>query len=226
MARGRSATYDQQRDEILARAAELFADRGYPGTSMNEVAAACGVTKPALYHYFRDKDALLAAIAQNHVDHLEAVVAEVCTLGLQPQAHLRQLIVSFVRDYAHSQHEHRVLTQDVKFLPAPERKQVLDAERRVVAAFADAIAAVRPGLDSAGLHKPLTMLLFGMMNWLFTWLRPDGRLTHDAMSDIVADLFFGGLQAVQLERAVAAASPSRRRKTPTVSLSPSEGDNP
>ena len=55
MARGRSANYDQQRDEILARAAELFANRGYTGTSMNEVAAACGVTKPALYHYVRDK---------------------------------------------------------------------------------------------------------------------------------------------------------------------------
>ncbi len=197
MARSRSATYDQQRDEMLARAAELFADTGYAGTSMNEVAAACGVTKPALYHYFRDKDALLAAIAQGHIDHLEEIVAEVQALQLAPAAHLRELILRFVRDYADSQHEHRVLTQDVKFLPAPERKRVLDGERRVVAAFADAIAAVRPETEKAGLHKPLTMLLFGMMNWLFTWLRPDGPLTHEAMSEVVADLFFGGLQAVR-----------------------------
>ena len=196
MARPRSATYDQQRDEILSRAAELFADNGYHGTSMNQVAAACGVTKPALYHYFRDKDALLAAIAQSHVEHLEEIVAEVAAQRLGKDAHLRELILRFVRDYADSQHEHRVLTQDVKFLPAPERKRVLDAERRVVAAFADAIAAVKPGTQTAGLHKPLTMLLFGMMNWLFTWLRPDGALTHEAMSTVVADLFFGGLAAV------------------------------
>jgi hypothetical protein len=56
---------------------------------------------------------------------------------------------------------------------------------------------VRPELEGAGLHKPLTMLLFGMMNWLFTWLRPGGPLTHEAMSGVVADLFFGGLPAVQ-----------------------------
>jgi len=210
MPRGRSASYDQQRDEILARAAELFAERGYPGTSMNEVAAACGVSKPALYHYFRDKDALLAAIAQGHIDHLEEIVAEVVALGLPPERHLRELIERFVSDYADSQHEHRVLTQDVKFLPAADRQGVLDGERRVVAAFADAVSAVRPDVRQAGLHKTLTMLLFGMMNWLFTWLRPDGALSHDAMSRVVADLFFGGLAA------------------PTLAshLTPTEGDTP
>jgi TetR/AcrR family transcriptional regulator len=196
MPRGRSPDYDQQRDEMLARAAELFAARGYAGTSMNEVASACGVTKPALYHYFRDKDALLTAIAQGHVDHLEDIVSEVGALKLTPAAHLRELIVRFVRDYADSQHEHRVLTEDVKFLPDDQRRRVLDVERRVVAAFAQAIAAVRPELEAGGLHKPLTMLLFGMMNWLFMWLKPDGALTHEAMSEVVADLFFGGMPAV------------------------------
>jgi TetR/AcrR family transcriptional regulator len=104
-----------------------------------------------------------------------------------------------------------VLTQDVKFLPAPERKRVLDGERRVVAAFADAISAVRPEVEKAGLHKPLTMLLFGMMNWLFTWLRPDGALTHEAMSEVVADLFFGGLQAVKAAQANPRRTPMRKR---------------
>lgn len=229
MARGRSANYDQQRDEILARAAELFAERGYPGTSMNEVAAACGVTKPALYHYFRDKDALLAAIARNHVDHLEELVAEVSELRLPADAHLRQLILRFVRDYAGSQNEHRVLTQDVQFLPDGQRQDVLDGERRVVAAFAEAISAVRPELEKAGLHKPLTMLLFGMMNWMFTWLRPGGPLTHEAMSDVVADLFFGGLAAVQAGDA--AAKTPRRRTTGRTShhnttITTHEGDTP
>lgn len=227
MARGRSATYDQQRDEILARAAELFANQGYAGTSMNEVAGACGVTKPALYHYFRDKDALLAAIAQGHIDHLEEIVADVRATQLPPAEHLRALIQRFVHDYADSQHEHRVLTQDVKFLPPEDRQRVLDGERRVVAAFADAIAAVRPDTQRAALHKPLTMLLFGMMNWLFTWLRPGGELSHEAVGQIVADLFFGGLPAVRAP-AVPVRTRMRRARTPaTLTHAPtssSEGD--
>jgi TetR/AcrR family transcriptional regulator len=221
MARSRSAGYDQQREAILARAAELFANQGYPGTSMNQVAAACGVTKPALYHYFRDKDALLAAIGQGHIDHLEAIVDEVRSLALPPQPHLRELVGRFVRDYAHSQHEHRVLTEDVKFLPPAERERVLDGERRVVRAFADAIAAVRPELAQARLHKPLTMLLFGMMNWLFTWLRPDGPLTHDAMAEVATDLLFGGLGAVQVDaRRDGAKAVTARRRRPAAATEP------
>ena len=54
MARGRAATYDDQRELILARAAELFARSGYAATSMNQVAEACGFSKPTLYHYFRE----------------------------------------------------------------------------------------------------------------------------------------------------------------------------
>ena len=60
-----------------------------------------------------------------------------------------------------------------------------------------ACAALRPDLDEASLSKPLTMLLFGMVNWMFTWMKPDGKLDYEAMAPIVTDLFLGGLQAVQ-----------------------------
>ena len=196
MARPRAATYDDQRGQILARAAELFARHGYTATTMNQVAAACGVTKPTLYHYFTDKQSLLLHIAAGHVERLEQLAREVQSQQLDPQARLRALIERFMQAYASAQHEHRVLTEDVRFLPDAERNQVVQAERRVVAGFADAIIALRPDLQVRQLHKPLTMLLFGMMNWTFTWLRPDGALTYEALGDMIADLFCGGLPEV------------------------------
>lgn len=201
MARGRSASYDDQRSHILARAGELFAERGYSATSMNEVAEACGVSKAGLYHYFDDKYALLVRIAEEHVQRLEAVVQEVQREQLAPEARLRALILRFVGEYASAQHAHRVLTEDVKFLDDDDRERIAGAQRRVVAAFAQTIAELRPELQRAALTKPLTMLLFGMINWMFTWLRPDGRLTHEVMAPVVADLFFGGLGAVSARRA-------------------------
>jgi len=76
MPRGRARGYELQRETILARAAGLFARRGYTATTMNEVAEACGVSKPSLYHYVRDKHQLLAEIAEAHVARLLALVAE------------------------------------------------------------------------------------------------------------------------------------------------------
>jgi TetR/AcrR family transcriptional regulator len=197
MARGRSPEFDAIREQILAQAARLFATQGFAGTSMNEVAEACAVSKPTLYHYFRDKHALAMQICEGHVSKLSALVDEVRGQALAPEPHLRTLIQRFVREYGQAQNEHRVLTEDVKFLQAEDRERVLEVQRGVVAAFAEAVAAVRPELRAQALDKPLTMLLFGMINWTFTWLRPDGELSYEAIAPMVADLFFGGLPAIK-----------------------------
>lgn len=198
MPRGRSAGYGEQREAIVARAAELFARQGYHATSMNQLAEAAGLSKATLYHYYRDKDALLVHIADGHVSRLQALVAEVRALGLKPEPQMRELVRRIAEEYAGAQHAHRVLTEDVKFLAPADRQRILDKEREVVAGFAAAVAALRPELKHAALATPMTMLLFGMINWMFTWLRPDGNLDYEAMAPIVADLFFGGVPAVRL----------------------------
>ncbi len=203
MPRGRAPGYDSQREQILAHAAALFAQHGYQGTTMNQVAQACGVSKPALYHYVRDKYRLLVEIAEGHVVRLQALVVEVEHEALPPEARLRRMIERFIAEYAGAQSAHRVLTEDVRFLEPADRERVLDREREVVAAFAEAVGALRPDLRAAKLQKPMTMLLFGMMNWMFIWLRPGGALTHGEMMPIVADLFCGGLDAVRPPDAVA-----------------------
>jgi TetR/AcrR family transcriptional regulator len=206
MPRGRSPGYDDQREMILARAAQLFANRGYPATSMNQVAEACGFSKALLYHYYRDKYSLLVSIAESHVLRLEDLVSDVDGQGLAPEAHLRELIRRFVQEYADAQHAHRVLTEDVKFLEPADRERVVRTERKVVAGFARVVLLLRPDLQEASLAKPLTMLLFGMINWMFIWMRPEGALDYDSMAPVVADLFLGGLPAVKLPQRVANAN--------------------
>ena len=197
MGRGRHSGYDGQRDMILAHAAALFARRGYPGTSMNQVAEACGLSKATLYHYYRDKYDLLVSIAEEHVTRLQAIVGEALAEESAPAGQLRVLIRRLVEEYANAQDAHRVLTEDVKFLDAADRERILAKEREVVAAFARVVAALRPDLQEAALSKPLTMLLFGMVNWLFTWMKPEGPLAYDDMAPVVSELFLGGLGAVQ-----------------------------
>lgn len=203
MPRGRSATYDDQRELILAQAAQLFARRGYPATSMNQVAEACNLSKATLYHYYKDKSSLLISIAETHVSKLAALVAEEEANPHTDEERLRRFIYRIVEEYAGAQDAHRVLTDDVRFLEEEDRERVLDQERAVVAGFARAVSALRPGAPSDELAKPLTMLLFGMINWMFTWMKPGGRLDHAAIAPIVADLFLGGVGAVKLPPAVA-----------------------
>ncbi len=197
MARGRSSGYEGQREAILQQATALFAEGGYTETSMNQVAQACGLSKPALYHYFRDKTALLVGITEEHVIRLEMVTGQVMAQQLPAKACLQQLIMSFVKEYADAQHAHRVLIDEIRFLQEADRVRILDRERHIVAVFASVICTIRPELQAAGLSKPLTMLLFGMINWMFTWLKSDGKFSYEDMAPIVTDFFFGGLAMVQ-----------------------------
>jgi TetR/AcrR family transcriptional regulator len=195
----RGPNYESQREMILAEAAELFAQRGFHGTSMNEVAEACGLSKATLYHYYRDKSELLVSIADGHVSRLVDLCDSVYgDASVAPADRLAVLIERFLVEYSQAQNSHRVLTEDVRFLEDVDRKRILDKERYVVQTFANAIAVIRPDAKKAELQKPLAMLLFGMLNWMFTWLRPDGRLNHEAMAPVVRSLFLHGLQGLEI----------------------------
>ncbi len=207
MARPRSAGFDGQRELILSAAARLFAQRGYSGSTMTEVAAACGISKGTLYHYVRDKQDLLAQIATTHVQRLQDLMHALAAQRLPPRQQLSELVLRFMQVYERAQAEHRVLTEDVKFLPdgGPDspRQRVLQGQREVVQAVADAVSALRPELQAAGLHKPVAMLLFGMMNWTFTWLRAEGPLSHEDVAHLVLGVFLGGIQALQPQQSSA-----------------------
>jgi AcrR family transcriptional regulator len=196
VARPKAASFDAQRGAIRDAAARLFADRGYASASIADIAAACGISKALLYHYYRDKEDLLFDIAESYVERLQAIVAEVQGERLPAAAHLRRLIARIMSEYEHSATRHRVLVQDVKYLSRAHRAKVVARQREVVAGFADAIARLAP-VAGADWHRPLAMVLFGMMNWTFTWLRPDGELSHDDLAPVVADLFIGGLGRVR-----------------------------
>ena len=213
MARGRAPQYDAQRALILSQAARLFAQQGFMATSMNQVAEACGLSKAALYHYFRDKYALVAHIAETHVRQLLEVVMRAQAECAEPRALLALLIQRFVREYASAQDAHRVLTEDVRFLAEEDRQRILDVEREVVARFAQAMRALRPELGARDLDKPLAMLLFGMINWLFTWFKPGRGLDYEQLAPMVADLFLHGMLDMGLPGSPTPSTPARRRES-------------
>jgi AcrR family transcriptional regulator len=136
---------------------------------------------------------MLFDIADSYMDRLLAIVAQVRSRKLPAEENLRALIASFMQEYQHSQPQHMVLVQDVKFLADLQRAQVLGKERTVVNAFAQAIAALKPRLRKKTLRVPLAMILFGMINWTFTWLRAEGPLSYEDMAQVVAEIFLRGV---------------------------------
>jgi AcrR family transcriptional regulator len=222
MARTRGPSFDQQRAAIVEAAARMFAARGFAGTSTAQIAAAAGVSKPLLYHYYRDKEALLFDIADHYMDRLLALVAAGSDQPLTPEARFRALLRAFMAEYRTSQDKHMVLVQDVKFL-APERQaEVVAKQRAVVEAFAAVIARLKPRFSRRALRVPLAMILFGMINWTFTWLRPDGPLAYEDMAEVVAELFLNGVLPAPGGRTVARPTARAPRRALATAARPAQ----
>ncbi|MGZ9076449.1 MAG: TetR/AcrR family transcriptional regulator [Burkholderiaceae bacterium] len=213
MARTKAASFDTQRAAIRDAAAHEFADKGYAAATIADIARTCGVSKALMYHYYRDKEHLLADIAESYIERLQVIIDQVRAEALPPAAHLRRLIEQFMAEYEHSATRHRVLVQDVKYLQRAHRSRVLAKERKVVLGYADVIKKLAPQSDRGDLIKPLTMILFGMINWTFTWFKERGPLSYADMAPMVADLFLGGVARVRAPAQTRKQRPQAVRST-------------
>jgi TetR/AcrR family transcriptional regulator len=196
MARPKSADHDDKRRAILRRSAKLFAQNGYDRTSMAEVASATGVSKALLYHYYTGKEALLFDILQAHLQDLMDAVRVVDT-KLAPRARLRALIGAVLGAYRDADDEHKIQINELRKLPIARKKELVALERSLVSIFADAVAAAVPTIANRSvLLKPVTMSLFGMMNWHYMWFREKGPVSREDYADMVTTLLIEGAQAL------------------------------
>ncbi len=196
MARPRSADHDDKRRAILRRSAKLFAQNGYDRTSMAEVASATGVSKALLYHYYTGKESLLFDILHAHLQDLMDAVRAV-DAKLAPRARLRALIGAVLGAYRDADDEHKIQINELRKLPLARKKELISLERALVSIFADAIAAAIPTIaGSQALLKPVTMSLFGMLNWHYMWFREKGPVSRENYADMVTTLLIEGAQAL------------------------------
>ncbi|MGE0330373.1 MAG: TetR/AcrR family transcriptional regulator [Ramlibacter sp.] len=199
MARPKSQHHDLKREEILDIAAQCFANQSYPAASMNDIAAAGGTSKARLYHYYGSKDAILFDLLDRYTQRLLALIAQAEATAqrrnLDDRAALHELIRSFLEEYETSATRHVALLNDTKFLGDEQRELILNRQRDVVSAVTRFLRRAYPHRLNPVNQTAVTMMLFGMINWTFTWLRPGGAMSYAAFAEEVIAMVEGGLAA-------------------------------
>jgi TetR/AcrR family transcriptional regulator, cholesterol catabolism regulator len=191
----RSSTETPKLRRILERAARLVFEKGYEGTSMQDIADACGLTKAGLYHHVATKEALLLLIMEYGMDLFEEVVLARVEHIADPLDRLKKTMACNIelvltdssKEVTIILHEHQTLTGEAqKKINARKKRYVHfleDSFRQAMAA--GQIRKVDPTLASFS--------LLGTVLWTYKWYRPDGRLSPQQLSDGTIDLFFHGL---------------------------------
>lgn len=186
---------DHRREQIFEAGARLFAEKGYGRTSLEEVAAELGVTRPALYYYYRSKEELLYEITSFVMDQVMTDLREVAASPAPALEKLRELIGRYVRFFASHPHELTLMSTEVDSLGEERRRVILERQREYlgrVRAIVGELLADHPGspLDETA----VAFWLLGGMNWIFKWYDPAGRINPDKLADDFTRLFCFGLQ--------------------------------
>jgi AcrR family transcriptional regulator len=197
VAPGRRGRPGHNLDSLLDVAVAVFNERGYEATSMDELAARLGVTKSAIYHHVPSKVELLRLALDRALDALFAVTEEPGATAGRAIDRLEFVVRGSVR----------VLAAELPFVTlllrlrgnseveraALQRRREFDRIVTRLVTAAEQEGDVRPDVDPAITSR----LLFGTVNSLTEWYRPDGDLTPDDLADALVTTTFAGLRSVQ-----------------------------
>jgi AcrR family transcriptional regulator len=179
--------------EIRRRAAEVFAKHGFDRASIRDVAKAAELSLAGLYYYYRGKDEILYDIQHEAFRTLLDANAAALAGVKSPARKLDRIIDAHLAFFGANIPQMKVMSREAEQLQGDYAKQVGELRRRYV-------RLVRGVLEELAKERPLRVapdiaafLLFGMMNWTYTWYDPKRDGTAADLADAVRGIFLKGV---------------------------------
>src|ERR1700733_7294665 len=197
-----------KRERIIEEAVKLFYARGFTGTTLDDIAAELGVTKPFIYTHFRSKVELLAALCTPTIELSLAAVENAEKAHGSPSERLYRAVVDFTHVVLSRQANIAIFFREEKNL-TPEALAEINALRRkfdrvLSQLLAEGVAAGAFQIADVNLAA---LAIGGMISWAYTWHRPSGRLKLDELCACMAEL---ALQMVGAETVQPSPAPRER----------------
>ena len=191
--------------EIYDQATRLFAERGFAGTSFQDIADAVGLTRPALYYYVKSKDELLAKLVAEITEGSAAGITAIARRAdLDPATKLHAIMTTSVQRQAQYAARFRLLIRSEAELP-DDLARAHEAGRRAVL---KAVARVIDQGIEEGVFRPVdariaALGLLGMNNWVAWWFQPDGKDGAETVAGQLADMAVAALRSRDQDSAAA-----------------------
>ncbi len=194
-ARGRTDKRDDKLTLILTTAAELFAEHGYESTTLDAIGEQLGMHKATLYHYVRGKEEILYLCQSRSFGDLEEVYEQVRDSS-RPVSERLRLFVLHLAQAQNSVFGRCLLRVGPKPLAEAAGGEIRRIQRRLDTIVRDLL---KEGMATGELRQVDPALcgamLYGALNWVPRWFKPEGRLTLDTIAATYVDIFINGLRA-------------------------------
>jgi AcrR family transcriptional regulator len=182
--------YDEKLESILRTSAAIFAEKGYHQASIRDIARATRVSLSGLYYYFQSKEELLFLIQDHAFGTLLQNLEQLLEGVEDPHRKIRLLIENHLRYFINNMAEMKVLSHESGSLSGEYRQRVNAKKRRLTEIAMEILQELRPGGDLD--LRVSAFALFGMMNWLYNWYRPDRDVPVERLAEDISRIFLGG----------------------------------
>jgi TetR/AcrR family transcriptional regulator, cholesterol catabolism regulator len=174
-----------RRGQLIRESARLFRERGYEGTSVRDIAAATGLQSGSWVYHFKTKQDILAAVMEEGLRHSLQRIEAIGREALAPRERFHALVQAHLETIlAPGQDFIPVLLYDWRSLAAEARPRVVTLQKRYEAVWDQAIAELRTSGDWAEPTRIDRLLMFGALNWIAHWYRPEGGLDVGELADV------------------------------------------
>jgi TetR/AcrR family transcriptional regulator, cholesterol catabolism regulator len=196
--RERTDSKSARLDEILDVAARLFAQRGFAGTTMDDIAKELGILKGSLYYWIDSKEALLTEVLKRSPTLEEIAECEkILARKISSSEHLRLMVHVHINAWIRHPNNFRVFL-DYGSQEA-NRKEPFFSQRRSLEnifkrVLQEGIANGEFKIDEADISITNNSI-FGILNWFPRWYRAEGPASPDYIADVMTNLILGGLSS-------------------------------
>jgi AcrR family transcriptional regulator len=182
--------HERKQKRVLDAAAAVFADRGFHRASVRDVVAEAGMSLAGMYHYFPSKAGLLHEIAVRAFDSLLARL-DAAAPGA-PRERLATLVHSHLSFFLSRPAEMKVLVRETESLPEALRTEVAEKKRLYYQRCHDILRELDGGRRGEEELRLATLALFGMLNWTYSWYRPERDGSPQRLTERMLGLFLDG----------------------------------
>jgi len=184
-----------QRSDIIQAAAQIFRQKGYHGTSMQDIADAVDLQKASLYHHISGKQEILIDILDRALDLLIEDLEAVTQADLSPEIKVREAMQVYVGRLTGDTDLAAVLLQEHRSLEDDLRASHIARRDRLESLWREMINEGTQSGDFRETDEAITTFaLMGVLNWMITWYQPGGRLSAREIANQFADVFLLGLR--------------------------------
>ena len=186
--------HDQKLEFILRNAARIFAEKNYHSTTMRDISRATNVSLAGLYHYCKSKEELLFLIQDNCFGRVLEQLEERLKPVNDPLVKLRIFIENHLSFFAANMSEMKVLSHEAESLAGDLHIHVSGKKDKYTKLARRILREIQQQQQSAATVDltVATYALFGMMNWIYNWYDPSGKLKVSELVDNITRLFVQG----------------------------------